>query len=193
MTSFAADGCNTRPPLPALQPTPTPNPPAAAVLKIAPAETTFDVELETEFNSASNRAGDPFRVRLLTSIDADDGDTIVPPDAEIAGRVVDIRSSPAPAVLVRFDSIDTRWGPSAIRASFTSTQPDASVVGDRSRFAGYDGAILPAPGIPLLTDTAPGTAQAIRLPPGSRLRLVLTDVLAVRALVPPDVGVTPAQ
>jgi hypothetical protein len=179
--------------MPVVQPTPTPNPPAATVLKIAPAETSFDVELETELNSVTNRAGEPFRVRLLTSIAADDGDAIAPPDAEIAGRVVDIRSGPAPAVLVRFDSIDTRWGPSAIRATFTSTQPDASVVGDRSRFAGYDGAIRPAPGIPLLTDTAPGSAPAIRLPPGSRLRLVLTDALAVRALVPPDVGVTPAQ
>jgi hypothetical protein len=184
-SSWAA-GCNKGTPVPVVGPAPQPIPPATSVIKIVSADTPFVVELVTELSSVVNTAGEQFRARIVTPLEAEDGDTVVTADSQLVGRVVDVRPAPQPAILVRFDAIETRWGPRALHATFTRTQPQASVVGDRARFEGYDGAIQAAPGIPLLTSDYSATAQAIELPTGARLRMVLTDPLAIRALEPAE-------
>lgn len=186
---LASGACQKGTPLPVVGPTPSPNVPDEPLLKVVPAETPFAVELATELSSTTTQAGDPFRARVVNPIESDDGDTVVPADAELAGVVVGIRSAPDPAILVRFDGIETRWGPRVLRATFTRAQPVASVVGNPASFAGYDGSLQPAPGVPLLTDDVPAAAQQIDLPPGARLRIILTDALAVRTLVPNPLAV----
>jgi hypothetical protein len=181
--------CQKGAPMPVVGPSPSPNVPAEAVLKVVPADTPFAVELSTELSTTTTQGGDPFRARVVNAIESNDGDTVVPADAELAGVVVGIRSAPEPAILVRFDGIETRWGPRTVRATFTRAQPVASIVGNSASFAGYDGALQPAPGVPLLTDDMPATSQQIDLPPGARLRMILTDPLAVRALVPNPIAV----
>ena len=186
LVTLAIGGCYGRPPLPNVGPSPSPNVPDDTVVKIVPAETPFTVELATELSSTTDRTGDPFRANVVTPLLADDGDTVVSPAAEIAGQIVAIREAPEPSILVRFDSIETHWGPRLIHATFARAQPQASILGERARFAGYDGAIRPAPGIPLLTSDAPAAPAAIDLPAGARLRLLITDAFVVRALEPPS-------
>jgi hypothetical protein len=176
--------CSGRPPVPLVEPTPSPNVPAEPVLKVVPADTPFTVELATELSSTTDRPGEPFRASVVTPLESDDGDTLVSPDAEIAGQIVAVRDAPDPAILVRFDSIETRWGLRVVRATFARVQPQASLVGERATFAGYDGAIRPASGIPLSTSVAPTAPAPIDLPAGARVRLVLTEPLAVRAPEP---------
>jgi hypothetical protein len=177
------------PPRPPVEPVPIPNPPATAVLKVVPARTPFSIQLSSGLSSSTNVPGEPFRARVLTPLESEDGDTIVSPDAELVGRVMAVGQAPEPSILIRFDAIETRWGSRVIRATFTRAQPDPSVVGDLPRFEGYDGALEPAGGIPLRSEDEPARAGAIELPAGARLRLVLTDPLAIRALeqtaVPP--------
>jgi hypothetical protein len=182
--AVTAAACSGRPPVPLVEPTPRPNVPAEAVLKIVHADTPFTVELASELSSVTDRPGEPFRASVVTPLEADDGDTLVSPDAEISGQIIAVIDAPDPAILVRFDSIETRWGPRVLRATFARAQPQASVVGERARFAGYDGAIRQAPGIPISTSDAPTAPAPIDLPAGARVRLVLTDPLAVRAPEP---------
>jgi hypothetical protein len=184
-TLLLAVGCVQSTPLPVIGPSPSPVPPATTVVKVVPAEMPFTVQLETELSSVTARAGDPFRTRLVTPLEGNDGDTIVETDAELVGLVVSVRSAPSPAILLRFNAVETRWGPRVLHATLTRAQPQASIVGDRSQFVGYDGTIEPAPGIPLLTSQdEPATAEAIDLPPGARLRMVLIDPLVISALEP---------
>jgi hypothetical protein len=184
-----AVGCNAPgfPPQPAVQPVPIPAPPATAVIKVVPAQTPFSVELTTPLSSSANEPGEPFRARVLTPLASVDGDTIVTPDAEIVGRIMAVAGAPEPSLFIRFDAIETRWGPRVIGATFTRAQPDPSVVGDLPRFEGYDGALEPAAGIPLRSEDVPATADVIELPAGARLRIVLTYPLAIRALEPASV------
>jgi hypothetical protein len=184
LATSLAGGCNKGTPLPVVGPSPSPVPPATTVIKVVPSETPFAVALVTELSSESNRPGETFRANVVTPLQSDDGDTIVPAEAELVGTVISVSPAPDPAILIRFDAVETRWGPRSLRATVTRAQPQASVGGDRPRFAGYDGAIRPAPGIPLLTSDVPATAQVIDLPPGARLRMVLTDSLAIRAHEP---------
>jgi hypothetical protein len=171
-------------PTPALEPVPIPKQPTTPVLKVVPARTPFSVELSTELSSRTNRPGEPFRARVLTPLQDEDGDTIVPTDAELVGRVMAIGQPPDPTIFIRFDAIETLWGPREVRATFTRSQPSPSVMGDLPQFPGYDGALQRAGGIPLFSEDAPSNAGFIDLPAGARLRMVLTDPLAIRALEP---------
>jgi hypothetical protein len=190
-TSFAGAGCRGAAIPPNIEPSPSslaPSaPPSTSVVKSVPAETPFAVELATELNSATGRAGDPFRARVVTPLEAADGDTIVSVDAELLGHVVAVRRPPDPAILVRFDLIETRWGARPVAALFTQVQPEPSVVGLPPRYSGYDAELERAGGIKLDDRPSGSSGEAgppVVLPPGARLQMVLTDELAVRAPAP---------
>ena len=115
------------------------------------------------------------------------------PTPRIVGLVVAVQPGPEPAIYVRSTPSRRDGAGMRLRATFARSQPQASITGERARFSvGYDGAIRPAGGIPLFTSDAPAAAGAINLPAGARLHMVLTDSLAVRALVPTSGGPAPA-
>src|SRR4051812_33790259 len=193
VASLGGESCIKSPPMPIGEPGATPIPPAAPLLQGRPRETAFAVELATELNSTTNRPGEPLRARVITPLEAADGDTVVPVDATLEGRVIAVSG---PVILVRFDVIETRWGRRAVRATFSRDQPEPSVIGERAQFEGYDGSLQPASGIPLVGDPPPPGElpnRPLELPPGARLQLVLTDPIAIRALGRPGQGVSPVD
>lgn len=90
-----------------------PNPPAqtpAAQGKALPARFHFRAVLETSLNAQKNKPGDTVRMRSLDDEEID-GIVVIPKDARLAGRVVEVKASSATDPESRLSIVieEARW------------------------------------------------------------------------------------
>jgi hypothetical protein len=163
-------------------------------LVVVPDETPFTVELVTELDSNVTRAGDPFRARMLSPLATVDRQEVVAPGAILWGHVVRVEQAPA-TLYLKFEEVDTKWGPTAIAASLSNAQSMAAVE-TLPRDARYDGVLRRRSGVPLdglaigggppsPLSRAEGTLSPILLVSGTRLQLELTSPLEVQKTMSP--------
>ncbi len=74
-------------------PAPTPAPQPRVVTSTAPVGTTFNIRLNEELSTQTNRAGDSFLATLDEPILGDDGSVVVPAGATVRGRVTGVQKS----------------------------------------------------------------------------------------------------
>ncbi|HVY44704.1 MAG TPA: hypothetical protein VHB21_02450 [Minicystis sp.] len=155
----------------------------------APVGREFTVELDRPIGTDVSYAGDFFTATLTTPILATNGAVLVPAGAHVRGTVSQVTLDP-PSVTVRFDTVHTDQGDEAFDAAVIGTPGGVGIKGglravDESRFStltprepvGVTAALPSAqPGF-----VADGTREQIRIPAGTKLRLMLTGPFAVPA------------
>jgi len=152
-----------------------------------PVRTEFTVILEQPIGTRV--APQTFSARVRHPVRSPQNEIVIQSDARIHGRVIAIDDKPALHIKVRFDAVDTTWGPLPVTATIRSADPYASSMsGADGGTVRYDAALyMPTTDVPLLFDAgAVGGGprawreSAIHLPKGAELRLML-----VRPVVAP--------
>jgi hypothetical protein len=153
-----------------------------------PLRTEFTVILDQPIGTQVAAAERTFSARVRHPVRSPDNEIVLQTGAHLHGRVLSIESSPALSVKIRFDDVETTWGPMPIAATVRSAEPYASSTsGVSSGTAPYDAAFYlpasnPAPVAAIGVGGGPrmpGEA-AILLPKGAELRIML-----VRPIVAP--------
>lgn len=179
-----------------------PEPEVRTVSVSVPAGTTFAAELQDTLSSASSRAGDTFRARIVDDV-VDDGEVVIPAGSEVVGEVteaVPLRKVGGKARLaVRFTDLVLSSGSTVpIRATLTEegrneTGRDAATIGggaaggavlgrvlsrkDRSKGA-LIGAIIGAAAGAVIAARTPG--EEVTIPEGTVVNVALSDEVEVR-------------
>jgi hypothetical protein len=160
---------------------------------VVPVGTAISLRLEDGVDTGASMVGDVFRARVEADVRAADGAIVVRRGSELHGRVASIGRKGIPQLRLWLESIDTVQGPEGLRASLRTGRPieypGAEPQGRVDSLC--DGQSTPDPfcasymdlirdksagehGFGRLPPLDPRPAE-VRLPAGTRLRLVLTE------------------
>jgi hypothetical protein len=174
---------------------------AAAPRWVAPAGTTFTVELVDPIDSNVSEA--PLIAVVVAPMLTGNGSTIVKSGAAVAGRAIGIRGPNGSSLRLELDSIETIRGKTTLFATFAPLQHDTSLAGldFQGPGLGYDAQLgqppaapVPAPPPSRVPETGspsaigggpredvPSSGPSMQLRRGTRLDLLLTRPLSAAA------------
>jgi hypothetical protein len=161
-----------------------------------PVRTEFGVILEQPIGTHLVTPTQQFTARVRHPVRSPENEIVIQTGALIHGRIIAVEEKPALHIKIKFDEVETTWGPAPITATISSAEPYASIMsGMAGAGISYDAALYmpisdraPPPeglvsGRPTQTGQAIGGGprafgdSKIILPKGAELRIVLVKPL----------------
>ncbi|HKQ69350.1 MAG TPA: hypothetical protein VJT73_08425 [Polyangiaceae bacterium] len=185
-------GCASAPPAQRWADDPSLAQRAAVVGPYLEARTEFTIVLDRAVGATSSVNPQKWTAHVESPVRSLSNEIVIQTQALVHFEVIAAERSRAPIVNLKFDDVETIWGPSALSATVRSAGPDiwVSSIGSCDRgVVGYDAALGAVPKSEPFTNAgaigggpSPGKddESPVILPTGTRLRLALRE-----PLVPP--------
>jgi hypothetical protein len=161
-----------------------------------PVRTEFSVILEQPIGTHLISPTQTFSARVRHPVRSPENEIIIQTGAHVHGRVIAVEDKPAVHIKIRFDDVETTWGPAAITATIRTAEPYASSMSGMEGGNGpYDAALFmpvsdtaplpgglasgrPSQGGPAITGGPRAFGgSTILLPKGAELRIMLVKPL----------------